>query len=165
MLLIWTYYSFGVLFLFIMLIGIVFNLFVLFGDSSSSVTPLIVLWCHVPTQRDQNNKPIIYTHKAFVASSGDIITDYNDLHCLFTCRIAYPVCICDRRNDKQQALLYTAQNSRSIVRGKFFEYEIILTGCELEAPDCSCKVGISPLYKNSLCAQKHYRLGSGNSPP
>ncbi len=42
-------------------------------------------------------KPII--NEAFVASSGDIITDSKDLNC-----------ICDRRNDKQQALL--SQNSR-----------------------------------------------------
>ncbi len=59
-------------------------------------------------------KPI--TNEAFVASSGDIITDYNDLYCLFTRCIVprkhYHVCICDRRNDKQQALLYTAHNSR-----------------------------------------------------
>ncbi len=31
-------------------------------------------------------KPII--NKAFVASSGDIITDYNNLYCLFTHRVA-----------------------------------------------------------------------------
>ncbi len=31
-------------------------------------------------------KPII--NEAFVASSGDIITDYNDLYCLFTRRVA-----------------------------------------------------------------------------
>ncbi len=31
-------------------------------------------------------KPI--TNEAFVASSGDIITDYNDLDCLFTRRVA-----------------------------------------------------------------------------
>ncbi len=54
-------------------------------------------------------KPII--NEVFVASSGDIFTDYNDF-----LRIAprkhNHVCICDRRrNDKQQALLYTAQNS------------------------------------------------------
>ncbi len=30
-------------------------------------------------------KPII--NEAFVASSGDIITDYNDSYCLFTCRV------------------------------------------------------------------------------
>ncbi len=57
-------------------------------------------------------KPII--NKAFIASSGDIITDYNDLYCLFMCRVALcrvNMTICDRRNDKQ-ALLYTAQYSR-----------------------------------------------------
>ncbi len=28
----------------------------------------------------------------------------------------------------------------------------ILTGCESEVPDCPCKVGIAPLYRNRLCA-------------
>ncbi len=45
-----------------------------------NVTPLTVLWCH------KTIKPII--NEAFVASSGDIITDYNDLYCLFTRHIA-----------------------------------------------------------------------------
>ncbi len=72
-------------------------------------------YCDAVSRRDETKtiKPI--TNEAFVASSGDIITDYNDLYCLFTRRIAprkhYHVCICDRRKDKQQALLYTAQNS------------------------------------------------------
>ncbi len=38
-----------------------------------------------------------------------------------------------------------------IVSGKFFKYENILTS-ESEAPDCLCKVGIAPLYRNSLWA-------------
>ncbi len=73
-------------------------------------------YCDAVSQHDETKtiKPII--NEAFVASSGDIITDYNDLYCICTRRIAprkyYHVCICDRRNDKQQALLYTAQNSR-----------------------------------------------------
>ncbi len=72
-------------------------------------------YCDDVSRRD-NTKTKSIINEAFVASSGDIITDYNDLYCLFTHRIAprkhYHVCICDRRNDKQQALLYTAQNSR-----------------------------------------------------
>ncbi len=75
--------------------------------------PLTILWCHVPMRCDETKtiKPII--NEAFVASSGDINTDYNDLymHCIVPHK-HYHVCICDRRNDKQQALLYTAQNSR-----------------------------------------------------
>ncbi len=73
-------------------------------------------YCDAVSRRDETKtiKPII--NKAFVASSGDIITDYNDLYCIFTCRVAsrkhYHDCICDWRNNKQQALLYTAQNSR-----------------------------------------------------
>ncbi len=63
-------------------------------------------YCDAVSRRDDTRtiKPI--TNEAFFASSGDIITDYKDLCCL------YHVCICDQRNDKQQALLYTAQNSR-----------------------------------------------------
>ncbi len=72
--------------------------------------------CDAVSWRDETKtiKPTI--NEAFVASSGDIITDYNDLYRLFMRRVAsslqhYHVCIRDRRNDKQQALHYTAQNS------------------------------------------------------
>ncbi len=45
-------------------------------------------YCDAVSRRDdiKTIKPII--NEAFVASSGDIITDYNDLYCLFTCRVA-----------------------------------------------------------------------------
>ncbi len=41
-------------------------------------------YCDAVSWRDETKtiKPII--NEAFVASSGDIITDYNDLYCLFT---------------------------------------------------------------------------------
>ncbi len=74
------------------------------------------LCCDDVSRRDETKtiKPTI--NEAFVASSGDIITDYNDLlsfymsHCIAP-RKHYHVCICDQRNAKQHALLYTAQNS------------------------------------------------------
>ncbi len=34
----------------------------------------------------------------------------------------------------------------------------VLTGFESEASDCPCKVGIAPLYRNSLCASLQARL-------
>ncbi len=45
-------------------------------------------YCDAVSQRDDTKtiKPII--NEAFVASSGDIITDYNDLYGLFTSRVA-----------------------------------------------------------------------------
>ncbi len=43
-----------------------------------NVTPLTILWCHVRHEDTKTIKPII--NKAFVASSGDMITDYNDLY-------------------------------------------------------------------------------------
>ncbi len=45
-------------------------------------------YCDVVSRRDETKtiKPII--NEAFVASSEDIITDYNDLYCLFTCHVA-----------------------------------------------------------------------------
>ncbi len=47
-------------------------------------------YCDAVSRRDETKtmKPII--NEAFVASSGEIITDYNDLYCLFTRRIASP---------------------------------------------------------------------------
>ncbi len=65
----------------------------------------------VVSRRDETKTIKLFINEAFVASSGDILTDYNDLYCLFACCAAprkhYHVCICDRRSDKQQALLYT----------------------------------------------------------
>ncbi len=45
-------------------------------------------YCDGVSWRDETKtiKPI--TNEAFVASSGDIITDYNDLDCLFMRRVA-----------------------------------------------------------------------------
>ncbi len=53
-----------------------------------NVTPFTVLWWHVPGRRNDTKtiKPII--KEAFVASSGDIIIDYNDFYCLFTHSVA-----------------------------------------------------------------------------
>ncbi len=45
-------------------------------------------YCDAVSRRDDTItiKPII--NETFVASSGDIITDYNDFNCLFTQRVA-----------------------------------------------------------------------------
>ncbi len=69
----------------------------------------------MPCDVTKTIKPII--NEAFVASSGDIITDYfrnNDFlkvktYCLF--RLCIALRRVNARNDKQQALLCTAQNS------------------------------------------------------
>ncbi len=85
----------------------------------------IVMPCLGLGTTTQKKKPII--NKVFVASS-----EYND---------------------KQQALLYTAQTRVWLVSSR-----IVFTGCDSEASDCPCKVGIAPLYRNSLCASQHCRL-------
>ncbi len=87
-------------------------------------------------------KPII--NEVFVASSGDIITDYNDLYCLFTHRVASrrvnitmsAFVIGETTNNKHYSTLLKTRVWIVIV--KFFKYENILTGCESEAPDCPC---------------------------
>ncbi len=87
-------------------------------------------------------KPII--NEAFVASSGDIITDYNYLYCIFTRRVAScrinitmsAFVIGETTNNKHYSTLL--KTWVWIVSGKFFKYENILTGCESEAPDCPC---------------------------
>ncbi len=67
-----------------------------------------LLYCDAVVRRDDTQTIKSIINKAFIASSGDIITDYKVLYRL----MHYHVCICDRRNDKKQALLYTALNSR-----------------------------------------------------
>ncbi len=107
-------------------------------------------YCDAVSRRNDTKtiKPII--NEAFVASSGDIITDYNDLYCLFTRRVA-SLEIRETTNNKHYS---TPLKTRVwIVSSKN-----VLTGCESEASDCPCKVGIAPLYRNSLCASQHCRL-------
>ncbi len=103
-------------------------------------------------------KPII--NEAFVASSGDIITDYNDLYCLFTRRVAshciaphkyYHVCISAWRNDKRYSTLLKTHVA-------FLSSRNVITGFESETSDCPSKFGIARLYRNSLCASQHCRI-------
>ncbi len=62
---------------------------------------LIVMPC--PWRNDTKTiKPII--NKAFFASSGDIITDYNDLYCLFK-HYYYTLVIGEKTNDKHYSTL------------------------------------------------------------
>ncbi len=42
------------------------------------------LYCDAVSRRDDTKTIKLIINEAFVASSGDIITDYNDLYCLFT---------------------------------------------------------------------------------
>ncbi len=42
-----------------------------------------------------------------------------------------------------------------IVSSKIFQYQKVFTGCESEAPDCPCDIGIAPLYS---VHSRHCRL-------
>ncbi len=118
--------------------------------------------CHLPycdavsRRRHKNNK----THykRGICWSSVYIITDYNDLYCLFTSHVAscrVNITMSPFHNKRYPTLLKTRV---WIVSGKFFKWENIVTGCESEAADCPCNIGIAPLYRNSLCASQHCRL-------
>ncbi len=116
-------------------------------------------YCDAMSRRyhTQTIKPII--NEAFVASSGDIITDYNDVYCLFRRHIASghvnitmsAFMIGGTTNTKHYSTLLRTHvwiiSSRNV-----------LAGSQSEAPDCPCKVRIARLYRNSLCASQHCRL-------
>ncbi len=84
---------------------------------------IVILHCDWPNtssvwyklSRPLSRLSAVQKNDAFVASSGDIITDYNDLYCLFTCRIAsHRVNIkpC-RRKPKQSTFTFTMKRSVS----------------------------------------------------
>ncbi len=116
-------------------------------------------YCDGLSRRDKIKtiKPII--NEAFVASSGDIITDYNGLYCLFTCCVAShqvnitmsAFVIGETTNNKHYSSLLKTHVWIISIRN-------ILTGCESEASDCPCKVGIASLFRNSLWASVPARL-------
>ncbi len=84
-------------------------------------------YCDAVSWRDDTKtiKPII--NEAFVASSGDIITDYNDLYCLFTRCVASrhinitmsAFVIVETTNNKHYSTLLKTRVW--IVSGKFFK--------------------------------------------
>ncbi len=106
--------------------------------------------CDAVSWRDETKtiKPII--NEEFVAFSEDIITDYNDLYCLFT------RCATSRKHNTMSAFVIVETPNKHystllktrvwIVSSKFFKYRNVLTGSESEASDCPCDVGIAPLY-------------------
>ncbi len=115
-------------------------------------------YCDAVARRDDTKtiKPIL--NKAFVASSGDIITHYNGLYCRFTHRVAS-----HRLNMTMSAFVIgETTNKRYSALLKTHVWIVsswnILACCESEASDCPCKVGMAPLYRNSLCASQHCRL-------
>ncbi len=76
-------------------------------------------YCDAVSRCDETKtiKPII--NEAFVASSGDIITDYNDLYCLYT-HITMPAFVIgETTNNKRYSTLLKTRVW--IVSGKFFK--------------------------------------------
>ncbi len=94
------------------------------------------------------------TNKAFVASSGYIITDYNtyilSFHINMVNIIMSAFVIGETTNNKH----YTTQLKTLV----WIVSSRNLLGCESEASDCPCKGGIAPLYRNILCASLQARL-------
>ncbi len=89
-------------------------------------------------------KPII--NEAFVASSGDTITDYNDLYCLFTHRVA------SRHVNITMIAFVIGETTNNKNYSTLLKTRVWILSYESEVPDCPCQVGIAPLNRNSLCA-------------
>ncbi len=120
-----------------------------------------LLYCDAVSRCDETRtiKPII--KEAFVAFSEEIITNYILTYTFFYALSRGYITmsafvIVETPNKHYSTLLKTRV---WIVSGKFFKYWKVLTGCESEAPECPCKVGIVTLYSvhsHSYCS--HCRL-------
>ncbi len=105
-------------------------------------------YCDAVSWRDETKTIKHAINEAFGASSGDIITDYNDLYCLFTRRVA------SRHIHITTSAFVIGETTNKQHYSKLLKTHVwivsgrkVLTGCESEAPDCPCKV------ENSLCGQ------------
>ncbi len=108
----------------------------------------------------QNNK----THykEAFFASSGDIITDYNDLFFLFTQRvasrrvnIAMSVFVIGKQHTTSATLHYSKLAFESSVSNSLNKKSYSQAVSQKRQ---TVKVAIAPLYRNSLFASQHCKL-------
>ncbi len=104
------------------------------------------------TDDTKNNKPII--NETFAASSGNIMTDYNDLYCFFT------RCVASRRVNIIISAFVIGVASITLHCSKLaFESSVAETYLQaVSQKHQTCKIGIAPLYRNSLCASQHCRL-------
>ncbi len=117
-------------------------------------------YCNAVSRRDEIKtiKPII--NEAFIASSGEIITDYNDLYWLFTCHVAS-----HRVNITMSAFVIKETTSTALHCSKLaFESSVtnyLNKKTYLQAVSQKRNrrlVGIASLYRNSLCASQRCRL-------
>ncbi len=114
-----------------------------------NVTPLTVLWCRVQARRDQNNK-----------------TQYKQ----GICCIQWGHCAAPHKHNTLSAFVIGETPNKHystllkdrvwIVSRKFFKYKNNLIGCESEAPDCPCNVGIAPLYSVHIVGSPRIRKQS-----
>ncbi len=121
-------------------------------------------YCDAVSWRDETKtiKPII--NEAFVASSGDIITDYNDLYCLFTLRVAShrvnitmsAFVIGETTNNKCYSTLLKTRVW--IVSGKFFKYENILKRLWVRSARLSLQSWNCPTLKKAFVHSWCFRL-------
>ncbi len=122
---------------------------------------LTVLRCRVPARRHKNYKTY-YKQGICCIQCGHnywlwwLILSYTS-RCI-TPHKHYHVCICDRRNNKQQALLYTAQNSCLNSPWQIIEVRKCTYRLWVRSSDCPYKAVITPLYRNSLCVSQRCSL-------
>ncbi len=92
-----------------------------------------------PARWHKNNK----THykRGMCCIQWGLILSFYMSHCIAP-RKHYHVCVCDRRKDKQQALLYTAQNSRLNRQKQKRTYRLWVRSlcASLQARQLSCQV-------------------------
>ncbi len=100
-------------------------------------------YCYAVSRHDDTKTIKSLINEAVVASSGNIITDYNITMSVFVNG--------EMTNNKH----YSTQLK---TRVWIVSSRNVLTDCMSKASDCPCKVGIAPLYRNSLCAGQHCRL-------
>ncbi len=95
-------------------------------------------------------KPII--NEAFVASSGDIITDYNDSYCLLLNITVSAFVIRETTNNKHYSKLVfessvaNSLNMKTYLQAVSQKHQTVLAKLEL------------PHFRNRLCASQHCRL-------
>ncbi len=108
-----------------------------------NVAPLTVLWFRVPVRWHKNNK----THyKWGICCNNYTITDYNDLYCLFTHRVA------SRHVNITMFAFVIGETTNNKNYSTLLKTRVWILSYESEVPDCPCQVGIAPLNRNSLCA-------------
>ncbi len=112
-------------------------------------------YCDTVSWHDDTKTIKLIINEAFVASSGDIITDYNDLYCCFTCSITMSAFVIGYKRQTTSTTLHCSKLAFESSVAYSLNMKTYLQAVSQKHQTVLAKLELSHFIE-SLCASLHY---------